>query len=49
MDLERSVCLDLMMPIMSFIGNLGYVAVCVVGGAMALNGDISVLVSLLRL
>ncbi len=31
----------LMMPIMSFIGNLGYVAVCVVGGAMALNGQIS--------
>ena len=31
----------LMMPIMSFIGNLGYVAICVVGGAMALNGKIS--------
>lgn len=31
----------LMMPIMSFIGNLGYVSVCVVGGAMALNGRIS--------
>jgi ATP-binding cassette subfamily B multidrug efflux pump len=31
----------LMMPLMSFIGNLGYVAVCVVGGAMALNGMIS--------
>lgn len=31
----------LMMPIMSFIGNFGYVAVCVVGGAMALNGKIS--------
>lgn len=31
----------LMMPIMGFIGNLGYVAVCVVGGAMALNGKIS--------
>ncbi len=30
----------LMQPIMSFIGNLGYVAVCVVGGAMALNGRI---------
>ncbi len=28
----------LMMPIMHFIGNLGYVAVCVVGGAMALEG-----------
>ena len=31
----------LMMPIMGFIGNLGYVAVCVVGGAMALNGKIN--------
>ncbi len=29
-----------MMPIMGFIGNLGYVAVCVVGGAMALDGKI---------
>lgn len=35
-------CLSgLMMPIMNFIGNLGYVAVCVVGGAMALDGKIS--------
>lgn len=34
-------CLSgLMMPIMNFIGNLGYVAVCVVGGAMALDGKI---------
>lgn len=31
----------LMMPIMNFIGNFGYVAVCVVGGAMALDGRIS--------
>ncbi|MGI6664888.1 MAG: ABC transporter ATP-binding protein [Christensenellaceae bacterium] len=31
----------LMMPLMSFIGNFGYVAVCVVGGALALNGHIS--------
>lgn len=30
-----------MMPIMNFIGNFGYVAVCVVGGAMALGGRIS--------
>lgn len=38
----RAQCLSgLMMPIMSFIGNLGYVAVCVVGGALALNGRIS--------
>lgn len=31
----------LMMPIMTFIGNLGYVAVCVVGAALAINGNIS--------
>lgn len=31
----------LMMPVMSFIGNFGYVAVCVVGGVMAFNGDIT--------
>ncbi|MGF7145602.1 ATP-binding cassette subfamily B protein [Anaerotaenia torta] len=30
----------LMMPIMSFIGNFGYVAVCVVGAALAMNGTI---------
>ncbi len=38
----RAQCLSgLMMPVMSFIGNLGYAAVCVVGGAMALDGRIS--------
>ena len=31
----------LMHPIMSFIGNFGYVAVCVVGALLALNGYIS--------
>jgi len=31
----------LMMPIMMFIGNFGYVAVCVVGAALAMNGYIS--------
>ena len=31
----------LMMPIMTFIGNLGYVSVCVVGAALAMNGNIS--------
>lgn len=31
----------LMNPIMSFIGNFGYVAVCVVGALLALNGHIS--------
>lgn len=38
----KAQCLSgLMMPIMSFIGNFGYVAVCVTGGALALNGRIS--------
>ncbi len=31
----------LMMPIMIFIGNLGYVVVCVVGATLAMNGNIS--------
>lgn len=31
----------LMMPIMSFVGNLGYVAVCIVGAMLAINGSIS--------
>lgn len=31
----------LMMPLMSFVGNLGYVAVCVVGAALAMNGTIT--------
>ncbi len=30
----------LMMPLMSFIGNLGYVAVCVVGAILTMNGNI---------
>ena len=30
----------LMMPIMTFIGNLGYVIVCVVGGALVLDGKL---------
>ena len=30
----------LMMPLMSFIGNFGYVAVCVVGAILAFNGTI---------
>lgn len=28
----------LMMPIMNFVGNLGYVATCVVGGVLVING-----------
>lgn len=31
----------LMMPIMSFVGNFGYVAVCIVGAALAFNGAIN--------
>jgi ATP-binding cassette subfamily B protein len=31
----------LMQPLMSFVGNFGYVAVCVVGAALAMNGVIS--------
>ena len=31
----------LMMPIMSFVGNFGYVAVCIVGAALAFNGSIN--------
>ncbi|WP_425538580.1 ABC transporter ATP-binding protein [Microaceticoccus formicicus] len=31
----------LMMPMMGFIGNFGYVAVCVVGATLAMNGIIS--------
>lgn len=32
----------LMMPLMNFIGNLGYVAVCILGGWLATNGRLSV-------
>lgn len=32
----------MMMPIMNFVGNLGYVAVAVVGGMQAINGTIQV-------
>ncbi len=37
----KAQCMSgLMMPIMTFIGNLGYVAVCVVGAALAIDGKI---------
>jgi ABC-type multidrug transport system fused ATPase/permease subunit len=37
----RAQCLSgLMQPIMAFIGNFGYVVVCIVGGVLAINGDI---------
>ena len=32
----------LMMPIMSFIGNLGYVAICVLGGYFTVNGRMTI-------
>ncbi len=32
----------MMMPVMNFIGNLGYVGVCVLGGFLVLNGSITV-------
>jgi ATP-binding cassette, subfamily B, multidrug efflux pump len=31
----------LMMPVMSFVGNFGYVAVCVIGAVLAMNGTIT--------
>lgn len=31
----------LMQPIMGFIGNFGYVAVCIVGAILTMNGDVS--------
>jgi ATP-binding cassette subfamily B protein len=38
----RAQCLaGIMQPLMGFIGNLGYVAVCVVGGALVLHDKIS--------
>lgn len=33
---------SLLMPIMGFIGNLGYVAICILGGYYAVNGKVSV-------
>ncbi len=37
----RAHCLSgLMMPLMTFIGNFAYVAVCIVGGTLAMNGSI---------
>ena len=37
----KAQCLaGLMQPLMAFIGNLGYVVVCITGGVLTLNGDI---------
>ncbi len=39
---QKSVFLSgLMQPIMGFVGNFGYVAVCIVGALLALNGHIT--------
>lgn len=35
---------SIMMPLMNFMGNFGYVAVCVVGAILVLNGDIEIAV-----
>ena len=32
----------IMMPLMNFVGNLGYVGICVLGGFLSLNGTITV-------
>jgi len=32
----------LMMPVTGFIGNLGYVAICILGGYFAVNGRLTV-------
>lgn len=32
----------MMMPMTNFIGNLGYVAVCILGGYLAINGSVSI-------
>ena len=39
----KAHCLSgLMMPLMMFIGNFAYVAVCIVGGTLAINGRIGI-------
>lgn len=38
---KASALSGMMQPIMTFIGNLGYVAVCIVGALLAVNGHIS--------
>ena len=32
----------IMMPLMQFVGNFGYVMVCIVGAALTINGDITI-------
>lgn len=38
---KAEIFASLMMPLMSFVGNLGYVAVCIVGAALAFNNTIN--------
>lgn len=38
---KASALSGMMQPLMTFIGNLGYVAVCIVGAVLALNGHIT--------
>ncbi len=33
---------NMMMPLMNFVGNIGYVAICILGGFLTLGGSISV-------
>ena len=40
-NLKSQFLSGLMMPMMNFIGNFGYVAVCIVGALLTLNGRIS--------
>lgn len=40
-DLKSQFLSGIMQPLMSFIGNFGYVCVCVVGALLAMNGSIS--------
>ena len=39
---KSSFLSGLMMPITSFVGNLGYVAVCILGGYIAANGTLTI-------
>ncbi len=32
----------LLFPIMNFVGNLGYVGICILGGYLAVNGRITI-------
>lgn len=38
---KAEIFASLMMPLMSFVGNFGYVAVCIVGAALAFNNTIN--------